>query len=519
MPLTSRQLGWSIISGLLILACASSASAQTDFKGRFAVSVTGLYESGGTAVGKGAGDTPYDAASPNSLGYLDLRTDFLARKINGSDFSVKVDFRIRFANDYQTPPTILNTQLVGQTFLSRGYQGGPEEDLRELYVNYDVERFTATLGRIILQEAAAVQFDGATAALKTSAWNVGVFGGLFPDPFSRSDFRNYSTAAYTGGAYASYKYKNIWGSLAAYAVYLGGTAGPLDPLVNPTSNPLDTEGLRFFIFWQDYLRPTQSIDVYSYLLMAGSQKDTFDVYNGSLMVHLRAGPNWRILFHYGHFGAIAFDTFLRDLQRCDPASLAIRAGAGMSGCLRNTQVANIALGGAGLTNLNNLDLRRVSRDDVRVHVDFNWGARWTLYVEPRFRLRSLDQLTYEAGADGSYAIDATVGFRDRGLPLGLRTHLFYTYTFNYTSLNHLARVELGRDFGEIAFIEGSFAFQYNDDSLLSTEPYGAGQKILLEGGLSGGFRFRDFFAYTWLSYFNDAGINAFLGVVRLEYRL
>ena len=112
-----------------------------------------------------------------------------------------------------------------------------------------------------------------------------------------------------------------------------------------------------------------------------------------------------------------------------------------------------------------------------------------------------------------------MGFRDRGLPLGLRTHLSYTYTFNYTSLNHLVRFDLGRDFGEWGFMELNAAVQYNDDSLISSEPYGAGQRLLVEGGLSGGFRFKDFFAYALFNYFNDAGINAFLGVVRFEYRL
>jgi hypothetical protein len=170
----------------------------------------------------------------------------------------------------------------------------------------------------------------------------------------------------------------------------------------------------------------------------------------------------------------------------------------------------------------------VAREDVRVHVDFNWGGRWTLYLEPRFRLRSLDDVTYQAGSDGSYAIDATFGFRDRKLPGDLRLHAAYTYTFNYVSQNHMAKLEMGRDFGQLAFVDIFGAFQYNDNTLIQNgvdgsgnpiTPYGSGTQILGEGGLMGGVRWRDFMAYGLVDYFYDAGIRALMGVLRLEYRL
>jgi hypothetical protein len=407
---------------LLMLAISSTAGAQ-DLGDRFhfKVSLTAMY-----VAEQDDGFT----ASPFQLGFGDLRVVMDARRLPGK-LELHLDGRIRITGEFSTDAATSGANQV----VARGYLGGREYDLRQVWLVRRGEKVDFALGRMVVAEADALKIDGARLWWRPAKhWDLSAFAGAYPDPYSRSILTDYTKSdqpgygfTFAGGADTTYTYDRVWGSASVVAAYLGGKddGGSLNPAA-PAGMAKD-ENVRAYLTWTSFERFTSWLDVYHDLVFdfagaAGPQLTRLD-----LFATARLPKYFSIRAGYDHMSAIAIEMYLTRL-------LANRVDF-LAGTIENNLIVN-----------------RTARDEGRLDLDFTIQS-FSAWAEGRIRRRAIvnpqeDPQFLSAGQQVApdLAYDATLGVRDRGAVKGIRAALWYTFIRDYRARNHLLSLELGRSF-------------------------------------------------------------------------
>jgi hypothetical protein len=422
---------------LALLLLPSLARAQ-DLKDRFNIrlTLTGMFL---TEQQSGLVMPNKQEIDGYSLAYADLRLQLDGRRLPGN-FELHIDGRVRITgelgiNEYDV------ANAAGYT--SRGYLGGREYELRQMYVMRRGESTDFALGRFFVPEADLMKLDGVRVwyRFKKPHWDFSAFAGGYPNPYSRSlttDYQGangYYGAPLGGGADVSYVYDKYWGSLAAAVIYLGGNndGGPINIMdVTPVYT---TETPRSFLNWVGYERFTSWLDIYHNLVLdlsgsAGVQLTRLDAF-----ATVRAGKHLTFRLGYDHLSSLGIEIFLTPI-------LQSRTYLAQNGV---TMLPSIT---------NNLVVERTAHDQAYLNVDAHWGL-FNVWAEGRVRIRSLINETYDPQFAGQptasiapLAGDATFGLRDLGTLKKLRLGLWYTFLDDYRSLSYILGFSMGRNFLE-----------------------------------------------------------------------
>jgi len=440
-----------------LLALARTASAQ-DLNSRFNIRIglTGMYLREDQS---GEPDPARKIAGPLSLGYGDLRAVIDARKLPGN-FELHIDGRVRLTGGSISPDsteftgtgtstnltTMAVTPLNSNTAITaRGYLGGREYQINELWARGRWSKIDLGLGRLIVTEADALRIDGIRLWIHAhKRWDVSVYAGAYPDPYSRSIQTDYVAGSTTGhglavagGASAKYMYERVYGAFALNAAYLGGQddGGPVVLAaagVNP-ANP-QTEKIRSWVTWQNFWRPIKYVDFYHDLVLdvagaAGVQLTRLDFF-----VAAHINKYFTLRLGYDHMSSLAIEMYLSRL------------------------LANRTDFVPGIID-NNLTLSRTARDEGRLTGEVSLD-RTTITVEGRFRRRVLatpsndPQFLYPNATMTGYGDqvaptlgwDATLAVRNRSSLWGLRPSFWLTYLSDYRARSIYAGVGVGREF-------------------------------------------------------------------------
>jgi hypothetical protein len=414
-----KRLGLVIVC---LVALPSLARAQ-DLKDRFNIRLIaqGMYETEQTSVTPGFGREAQQS-SPFSLGYGDLRAIIDGRRLPGQ-FELHIDGRARISGEFSTDAA---TQGANQ-IISRGYLGGREYELRSAWVRRRGETVDFGFGRMVIAEADALKLDGARLWWRMSKhWDLCLYAGAYPDPYSRSLTSDYTAGfAFVGGADTTYTYDKIWGSISVNSAYLGGKddGGPLTGAGVPK-----TETPRTWITWTDYVRIASWFDVFTDLVVDATGAGGAQLTRLDALATLRAGKHLTFHAGYDHLSAIAIEMFLTRLLQ-DRVNL------------------------NATTVENNLIVERTARDEVRGDAALTFG-NVSIFADGRFRKRALVTLSEDPqfqGVNGQMiapgiAYDATFGVRDRGSLAGIRTGVWGEYLADYRARSFILGIELGRSF-------------------------------------------------------------------------
>jgi hypothetical protein len=401
-------------------AFARESQAQ-DLRDRFniRVSLTGMY-----LAEQDNGSAEKNVASPFQLGFADLRVVMDARRLPGK-FELHLDGRVRLTGEFSTDAATNGANQV----TARGYLGGKEYDLRQIWVARRGEKVDFAFGRLLVGEADALKIDGARLWIRPAKhWDISAFAGAYPDPYSRSLTSDYVNAfAFAGGLDTSYTYDRVWGSVSVVGAYLGGKddGGPFNPAA--PAGTYSNENVRGYLTWTSFERFTSWLDVYHDFVFdfagaAGPQLTRLDIFATARLpkyFSIRAG--------YDHMSAIAIEMYLTRL-------LANRVDF-LAGTIENNLVVN-----------------RTARDEGRLNLDFTVKT-FSAWGEGRIRRRAIvnpqdDPQFLNAGQQVApdLAYDFTLGVRDRGALKGVRLGLWYTFIRDYRARNHILSFELGRSF-------------------------------------------------------------------------
>ena len=419
-----------------ILACVvalpSLARAQ-DLKDRFNIKLIaqGMYEAEQTTTTPGYG-REVQASSPFELGYGDLRAVIDGRRLPGS-FDLHLDGRVRISGEFSTAAADEGANQI----ISRGYLGGREYEVRQAWVRRRGESVDFGIGRMIVTEADALKIDGLRLWWRMAKhWDLSLYAGAYPDPYSRSLTSDYSAGfAFAGGADTTYTYDKIWGSISVNSSYLGGKddGGALsaaylgDPMNNPPA-AAKTETPRTWVTWTDYVRLASWFDVFTDLVLDVSGAAGVQLTRLDALASLRGGKHFTLHLGYDHLSAFAIEMWLTRL-------LADRA----------SHLAN--------TIDNNLIVERTSRDEVHGDADLSFG-KFSIIADGRFRKRALVTLSEDPqfqGVNGQLiapgiAYDVTAGIRDRGSLADIRFGLWFTHLSDYRSRSEIFGFNVGRSF-------------------------------------------------------------------------
>ncbi|HEX6838792.1 MAG TPA: hypothetical protein VF334_19575, partial [Polyangia bacterium] len=270
---------------LAVVALPSLARAQ-DLKDRFNIRLIaqGMFETEQQTTTSGYGREA-QAASPFELGYGDLRAIIDGRRLPGS-FELHLDGRVRITGQFDTDAATSGANQI----TARGYLGGREYELRSAWVRRRGESVDFGLGRMIVAEADALKIDGARLWWRMSKhWDLSLYAGAYPDPYSRSLTSDYTAVfAFAGGADTTYTYDKIWGSLSINSAYLGGNndGGPLTGPGTPTR-----ETPRTWLTWTDYLRIASWFDVFTDLVLDVTGSGGVQLTRLDALASLRAGKH------------------------------------------------------------------------------------------------------------------------------------------------------------------------------------------------------------------------------------
>lgn len=411
-----------LLIALALVAFPSLARAQ-DLRDRFNIRLIaqGMYDAEQTTTSPGYGREA-QVSSPYELGYGDVRAIIDGRRLPGS-FDLHLDGRVRISGDFSTDAA---TQGADQ-IVSRGYLGGREYEVRQAWVRRRGESVDFGIGRIIVAEADALKIDGGRLWWRLGKhWDVSLYAGAYPDPYSRSITTDYTGGfAFAGGADTSYTYDKIWGSVSVNSAYLGGNddGGPLTGLAMP-----HTETPRTWITWTDYVRLFSWFDLFTDLVVDATGAGGAQLTRLDTQATIRAGKHLTLHAGYDHMSAIAIEMFLTRLLQ-DRVNL-------MAGTVEN-----------------NLIVERTARDELRGDADLSLG-NVSIFADARFRRRALVTLSEDPqfqGVNGQMvapglAYDATLGVRDRGSLAGIRAGLWGTYLADYRARSVLFGIDLGRSF-------------------------------------------------------------------------
>lgn len=485
-------------AGLLAAAASPTQAAPSEGKGVYSgkVSLTGFYyiEDDGIKV---TGLTDADAikqriATTTRLGYGELRTTLDFRRTAKERLDFRLDFRLRLTGDFDTERKFSREDSAIETYSkspipslgtsARGYLGGPEYDLREIYFNFRAtSRLQVQFGRMFVSEADMLKLDGLRAQLSFGQhWQGSAFVGGYPNPYSRSVLSDYEppcgrgvagsrlgTAAegpcvtegpklgMSAGVGARYTYPTLWGSAAVVgSFFLGpGDGGVVTADSTATAAaagdaydksyllaPADTlDRPRIFVSWLNSWRPVDKVDLFSDLVV-----DLF----GS------AGPQLTRLVLLGTVRLLKQDRLTLRISYSHMSSLAINMYLNR---LVYNRLSGTTLADRGISAVqNNLTILRTGREEARVTIDSRFYRRLGAFVEGRFRYRDL------TGEDSNPAVynnkniydkntqnlagDVSVGLRDTGSFAGLRGSLYYSAVLDFRATNHIINLDLGRDF-------------------------------------------------------------------------
>ncbi len=466
-----------MIGGLLALIVGRTAAAQ-DLKDRvnFRISLSSLYlredqpgETDPAAPPPILSDPPaYRRLNgPTSIAWGDLRTVLDARRLPGN-FELHLDGRVRLTGgvisqggtdfngngpSFDPATGTMPAQLTASSkVVSRGYLGGREYQISELYARGRWSKIDLGLGRLVIGEADALRLDGARLWIHAHKhWDVSLYGGTYPDPYSRSIDTDYvagstpgSGIAIVGGANARYGYDRIYGSFSINAAYLGGNddGGALDPTPDPaTSMPGDprprpasysTEKIRSWLTWSNFWRPIKYIDVYHDLVVDLASAAGFQLTRLDLLVSAHLNKYVTLRAGYDHMSSVAIEMYLSRL------------------------LANRTEFLPGVID-NNLTVSRIARDEARLAIEGQFGLTMVT-LEGRYRHRVLATpsndpqflTTAATGTGGQVApsagYDATLSVRNRGSLWGLRPSVWLTYLRDYRARNVYVGLGIGRDF-------------------------------------------------------------------------
>jgi hypothetical protein len=403
---------------------------HTPATGRLQLTLGGMSEVGSAST------AALSVPASDTLLWGDVRGVVEAEQLGDSRASFRGDFRLRLTPSQLGDATL---RIQGEKLTTaRGYLGGREYDLRELWIGYDLSDATRLLfGRQVILDADALTIDGMRLIRRFSAaWTLELFGGLYPNPFSRSlddDYIAEDELAVAGGADLSYRTRDAWGAVAvAGASFFGANAGNglaiqegMPPTITNQVVGIDDEASRVFLYWQDYWRPRPFLDVYSYLVLDFVSEAGPELSNGHLALNLRASRNLRIEGSYSRMSTYAAEMYLRRLFFREPD-------------------ANF------VTIENNLLLMRMARDEARLLINVTLGdGRFVLYGIGRYRQRELlERLDPRFGNNRPDAVDLSFGARDTRSVGGLRVGLQYNAIYGYRSEVGILSGEIGRDFAE-----------------------------------------------------------------------
>jgi hypothetical protein len=441
---------------VVIALCSAREAAAQDLLDRFSfrLDLTGMLLTEQQSKEAAAAQ---QIAGPLNVGYGDLRLVLDGRRLPGN-FDIHIDGRIRVTGVFPTEGIVGNTTGtdVSDATTARGYVGGREYDLTEMWVRGRWSKIDLGIGRLVVPEADAMRIDGARLWVHLQKhWDLSIYAGGYPDPYSRSLNTDYVTGnalgqgtgiAFGGGASVRYAYDRIYGWFSANGAYLGGDddGGPvqLDPTTGavvtaPTGGAASnykTENDRVWLTWSNFWRPIKYVDFFHDLVVdvagaAGVQLTRLD-----FMASVHANKIFTLRLGYDHMSAIAIEMYLSHLlaNRTDfiPGSIE-----------------------------NNLTISRTARDEAHAAGEFTFD-RTMISVEGRLRRRVLDTpsndpqfLTYNATAmtvgtqvAPSWGGDGTVIIRNRGTVWGLRPALWFTYLHDYRAEDFFVGGSLGRDF-------------------------------------------------------------------------
>jgi hypothetical protein len=319
-----------------------------------------------------------DQASPEDLAFADLRARLEAGNLAGGAWGGLGDFRLRLTRDELS---------------ARGFDGGGEAHLREALVVRRGSRIDVSLGRHILRDVDAVRVDGAALRLHPGGrWEFGAFGGLYPNPLSRSlddDYRDESGLPAAAGAWAAYN-----GSRSHGAFGLGGVSP------REQADAAQPEPARVFASSHGHHQLGDRVDAFHYLVgdLAGP--------DGATLLSAQLGANWRVSERLrleaglGHMSTYAVEIYVRDLlETPDPEP---EAGAPVQ---------------------NNLALVRIASDEGRAGAVLLLPRRVDVHAQVRVRRRDAlfdaDLPMDIAGIAPDDQIDLSGGIRQRDSLLGL----------------------------------------------------------------------------------------------------
>jgi hypothetical protein len=350
---------------------------------------------------------------------------------------------------------------------------------------------------MFIPEADVMKVDGLRVLLRFGEhWQGSLFGGGYPNPFSRSVLTDYTPPcgydvasgsanlvdlqppdpnnpgqklpvpaglqqamvapdpckspgpqlALAGGLTAAYQYRSVWGSFSAVGSYFGGVGDGGQVQIDPTKAGLignllpgstGRDAPRVFVSWTNFVQPAAWLDLFSDVVV--------DLYGSAgpqpTRIALQATGHFRdrliVRLGYTHLSSLAINMYLSEL-------LYNRAPNG----------STLNPGGLGVVE-NSLTVLRTGRDEARASLDIHLVRRLALGLDGRFRYRSL------IGGDSNPTVfgtplftdnmqnvagDATVSLRDHGSVGGLRALLSYTFLSDYRALDHVVKGALGRDF-------------------------------------------------------------------------
>ena len=376
-------------------------------------------------------------ASPTNLGYGDLRFVLQGRRFTGG-LEFKADFRLRVTGNFGR-----DDALVGNLpTTARGYTGGREYDLRELWMGRRGDKVDFAVGRLLVREADAIKLDGGRLWWRFSpTWQASLFGGLYPNPFSRSLLDDYvDTSALAGGAGGNLAYHHArgWGSASLAGTFFGGTdsGGRIDPAL-PAGTPT-TQAARVYMTWTNYLRVAEWLNLFHDLVVDLAGPVGVQVSRGNALAMFQAGQRLTVTLGYDHLSSFAVDMFLLGLLAD-----------------RRTYLPG--------TVENNLLVERTARDEGRARADVVAVGRFHVYGEGRVRRRAL----VDPGADPHFAMvqpltgwEATLGVRSVGDLAGLRLGAAFSYLGDLRAQTMLVTVDAGRDFWrERISLDGGFIWE------------------------------------------------------------
>ena len=408
---------------LVALLLAPAAARAQDLGEQFSIrlSLSGLY-----LTEQQSADAPENKqAAPFSLGYGELRAVIDARRLSNR-VDLHLDGRVRATESWSIDDASSGNYPA---ITARGYLGGPEYELREAWAKVRDEHVDVLLGRQYVLEADALKIDGARLIWRVAEhWETGLFGGAYPDPYSRSVTTDYvGSFAAAGGAHVGYSYQKVWGSFGAASSYLGGMddGGTLDP-ANPAGTPA-REPPRTWVAWKSFERFTSWLDVYHDLVVdltgaAGVQLTRLDA-----QAQLHASV-FSVRLGYDYLSSLAIEMYLSRL-------LANRA------LFPNANIEN------------NLTVQRTAHQQGRVEAQVALG-KLRLFAEGRLRFRSIvqpkddPQFVTASGTQvaPSLSWEATAGARDLGSLAGVRLALWGTYLTAFRGKSYIGALEAGRDF-------------------------------------------------------------------------